>query len=61
MVKVGITYQKQKLKSHIEWLREEMIRMGIKEGFTSKRTIEISKRLDRSIVQYQTLDTFFKK
>lgn len=43
------------LKNSIESLRNEMIRIGIQEGLTSRRTIEISQKLDVYITQYQEL------
>lgn len=37
----------------IESLREEMIRIGIKEGLTNEKTIQISQQLDTFITKYQ--------
>ncbi|WP_147534898.1 aspartyl-phosphate phosphatase Spo0E family protein [Bacillus marasmi] len=37
----------------IENLRREMICVGLKEGLTSEKTIEISQKLDRYIANYQ--------
>ncbi|MCQ6277670.1 aspartyl-phosphate phosphatase Spo0E family protein [Bacillus sp. EB600] len=47
--------EKFKLEKLIESLREEMIRIGIKEGLNSEKTIEISQKLDRYISKYQFL------
>ncbi|NRD77730.1 aspartyl-phosphate phosphatase Spo0E family protein [Bacillus sp. BRMEA1] len=56
MVITRITiYQKRKLELDIETLRKEMIQIGMIEGLASKRTIKISKNLDRSIAKYQSL------
>ncbi|MGJ7921498.1 aspartyl-phosphate phosphatase Spo0E family protein [Neobacillus sp. LXY-4] len=38
----------------IESLRKEMIKVGLKEGLSSEKTIEISQRLDRYIAHYQS-------
>ncbi len=37
----------------INILRQEMIRVGIKEGLTSERTVNISRKLDIYIMKYQ--------
>ena len=39
----------------IQLLRQEMIETGLKEGLTSKKTIELSQKLDRHITRYQVL------
>ncbi|PAE36665.1 aspartyl-phosphate phosphatase Spo0E family protein [Bacillus sp. 7884-1] len=39
----------------IELLRREMIQTGIKEGLTSKKPIEISRKLDVYIAKYQAI------
>jgi len=43
------------LKLDIEFLRNEMIRVGTEEGLTSQRTLQISEELDRYIMKYQLL------
>ncbi|NMD69984.1 aspartyl-phosphate phosphatase Spo0E family protein [Bacillus sp. DNRA2] len=37
----------------IESLRREMICVGLKEGLSSEKTIEISQKLDQYIANYQ--------
>lgn len=46
---------KNSLINTIEYLRAEMIRIGIKEGLTNNKTIEISHKLDLYIAKYQDL------
>jgi len=46
------------LKLDIEFLRNEMIRVGTEEGLTSQRTLQISEELDRYIMKYQLLHSF---
>lgn len=43
------------LGNKIESLRNEMIRIGIQEGLTSTRTIQISQKLDMYITIYQKM------
>jgi hypothetical protein len=43
------------LGNKIESLRNEMIRIGIQEGLTSTRTIQISQKLDMYIAIYQKM------
>jgi hypothetical protein len=43
------------LGNKIESLRKEMIRIGIQEGLTSKRTVQISQKLDKYISKYQKM------
>jgi hypothetical protein len=43
------------LGNKIESLRNEMIRIGIQEGLTSTRTIQISQKLDAYITIYQKM------
>jgi hypothetical protein len=43
------------LGNKIESLRNEMIRIGIQEGLTSIRTIQISQQLDNYIARYQKM------
>jgi hypothetical protein len=43
------------LGNKIESLRNEMIRIGIQEGLTSTRTIQISQKLDTYIAIYQKM------
>jgi len=42
----------------IKMLQKEMIRMGIKEGLTSEKTLNISRKLDTYILKYQYNDNF---
>ncbi|WP_256233865.1 aspartyl-phosphate phosphatase Spo0E family protein [Bacillus sp. EB600] len=55
MIFMPMIDEKFKLEKLIESLREEMIRIGIKEGLNSEKTIEISQKLDRYISKYQFL------
>lgn len=41
------------LISKIELLRKEMIKSGIEEGLSSKKTIELSQLLDHYVLTYQ--------
>jgi hypothetical protein len=50
--------EKKDLLRNIDYLREEMIKFGIEEGFLSKNTIFISQILDEYIVKYQSLRKF---
>lgn len=56
MLLMTITEEKINLINTIESLREEMILIGIQEGFASEKTIQISQKLDGYIVKYQTLN-----
>jgi hypothetical protein len=46
---------KKELLKNIDYLRDEMIRIGLEEGFSSKNTIYISQILDGYLVKYQSL------
>ncbi len=46
---------KEELKSNIETLRSQMIASALENGFTSTKTIKISKKLDILIYKYQKL------
>ncbi|WP_420491608.1 Spo0E family sporulation regulatory protein-aspartic acid phosphatase [Neobacillus drentensis] len=46
--------EKNELVQDIEYLREEMIRFGINEGFESENTLVLSQILDEYIIKYQT-------
>ncbi|PKG22613.1 aspartyl-phosphate phosphatase Spo0E family protein [Niallia nealsonii] len=46
-------YSLNQLESHIQKLRKELINVGMKEGFNSSTTIQISQQLDYFIFQYQ--------
>lgn len=48
-------YSKDILTMKIELFREEMIRIGLKSGFDSPDTVEISQNLDELILLYQKL------
>ena len=50
---IPITDEKSDLMKTIEYLRAEMIRIGIKEGLHNEKTIKISQMLDTYIAQYQ--------
>jgi hypothetical protein len=41
------------LQSKIEKLREEMILLGLRNGFKCPRTITVSQKLDQYIATYQ--------
>lgn len=47
------TVPEELIAKEIESLRLELIQCGIKEGLTSKRTIELSQTLDKYIIKYQ--------
>lgn len=51
--------RKKEILRNINYLREEMIRLGLEEGLSSKNTIMISQILDFYIVKYQAIQ-FFK-
>ena len=55
MIFMPMIDEKSKLEILIETLREEMIRIGIKEGLNSEKTIEISQKLDIYISKYHFL------
>jgi hypothetical protein len=55
MIFMPMIDEKSKLEILIETLRAEMIRIGIKEGLDSEKTIEISQRLDIYISKYHFL------
>ncbi|MEH7106506.1 aspartyl-phosphate phosphatase Spo0E family protein [Bacillus sp. JJ1764] len=57
MLKIRLIHQKRKLKNHMELLRNEMMRLGLKEGLSNKRTVQVSKKLDQAILKYQSLNT----
>lgn len=46
-------YNEDNLMNKIESLRKQMIRTGIEEGLSSKKTIELSQLLDQYVLQYQ--------
>jgi hypothetical protein len=43
------------LAKTIEFLRDEMIHIGIQEGLTNEKTIRISQKLDTLIAKYQSM------
>lgn len=49
-----VDYKKEILKN-IDYLRDEMIRIGLEEGLSSKNTIYISQILDGYLVKYQSM------
>lgn len=55
MLLIPISFEKSELLNTIESLRNEMIRIGNKEGLTSEKTLEISQKLDTFISKYQTV------
>ncbi|NWQ42696.1 aspartyl-phosphate phosphatase Spo0E family protein [Bacillus sp. EB106-08-02-XG196] len=44
------------LSDKIEILREEMVMIGLNEGFCSQKTIEASQKLDQYIAIYISID-----
>ncbi|WP_096550541.1 aspartyl-phosphate phosphatase Spo0E family protein [Ureibacillus thermosphaericus] len=42
-----------RLKLHLEYVREKMIRSGLENGLQSPKTIRLSKQLDQILNQYQ--------
>lgn len=44
----------------IESLREEMVKIGIEEGLSSEKTIELSQKLDHYITFYQSINYYIK-
>lgn len=55
MILMPITKDKSELLGTIESLRKELIRIGNQEGLSSRKTIEISQKLDLFISKYQTI------
>ena len=53
LIFMQITEKNFELVKMIESLREEMIRVGLKEGLSSDKTVEISQKLDQYIANYQ--------
>lgn len=47
--------KKEFLLLKIEYLREELIKVGNEKGFNNSDTIKLSEDLDRLIVKYQRL------
>ena len=47
--------EKSNIIQIIELLRQELTETGLKEGLTSKKTIELSQKLDSFITRYQVL------
>lgn len=47
----------RELENKIEFLRNEMIMIGLKEGLSSEKTISISQKLDCYIAKYQAQKT----
>lgn len=54
-------YNQKSLVDKIEHLRNEMIKSGITEGLSSKKTIELSQLLDQYVLKYQQLIHHTKK
>ncbi|MCM3664946.1 aspartyl-phosphate phosphatase Spo0E family protein [Mesobacillus subterraneus] len=46
---------KEILTMKIELFREEMIKLGLKTGFGSPETVQISQTLDELILKYQEM------
>ncbi|MGG0716010.1 aspartyl-phosphate phosphatase Spo0E family protein [Robertmurraya massiliosenegalensis] len=56
------SYLEESLFYKIETVRKEMITTGIREGLSSKNTIQLSQMLDQYVLQYQKLNlTSLKK
>lgn len=45
--------EQKELRTKIDYLRAELIKTGMANGFQSVQTIEISQKLDKHIIQYQ--------
>ncbi|WP_409305884.1 Spo0E family sporulation regulatory protein-aspartic acid phosphatase [Peribacillus sp. SCS-155] len=43
----------------IKSCREQMIELGLKQGFTSPETVELSQRLDYLLNIYHNLETYY--
>lgn len=55
----SLTFEKDyDLLKTIKFLRKEMIRVGIQEGLTSEKALNISRKLDIYILKYQNIDNF---
>lgn len=52
---MSFLYTENNLEYKIESIRKEMIQTGIKEGLSSKKTIELSQLLDYYVLQYQQM------
>ncbi|MDQ0155407.1 aspartyl-phosphate phosphatase Spo0E family protein [Robertmurraya andreesenii] len=50
---MAVLANEKKLVNMIETLRKEMIQSGMKEGLSSKKTIELSQLLDQYMLKYQ--------
>ncbi|MDE5055361.1 aspartyl-phosphate phosphatase Spo0E family protein [Niallia taxi] len=46
----------EEILARIEKVRNEMINIGMSEGFRSDKTLKLSKQLDGLILQYQILN-----
>lgn len=55
-----MTEKNLELLNLIESLRKEMIIVGLKEGLSSDKTIEISQKLDQYIASYQANHFLFE-
>jgi hypothetical protein len=53
MTLIPVTDEKLDLIKKIEFLRAEMIRIGMKEGLHNEKTVRISQKLDTYIAYYQ--------
>lgn len=60
MISLLKTHDHSFLVKTIESLRKEMIRIGLQEGLTSEKTIEISQKLDVFIAKYQAVKEEYK-
>ena len=58
MLLIPSVEEKKDILRNIDYLREEMIRIGLEEGLSSKNTIMISQMLDVYIGQYQSIQHF---
>lgn len=50
---MSFLYNENHLEHKIESIRNEMIQTGMKEGLSSKKTVELSQLLDYYVFQYQ--------
>jgi len=54
---VSTNVEQNELMHIIKSLQNEMVKIGLKEGLTAKKTIAVSQTLDEYIIKYQTLLT----
>jgi hypothetical protein len=55
----SLTFEKDyDLLKTIKFLRQEMIRVGLQEGLSSEKTLNISREMDILILKYQNIHNF---